>query len=270
MKHIVIYSWLFISCFSCTSKASTSNNNFGISIDKMNEEKISLSDMFVIDEIPRKEEKEFNEHLFKMTSLGHLDSVKFILERYDVNLSRYDNNSHFNPIIYAASYSGNIELVQYLIDQGADPKAKTSGNETALHKAAWNGHLDIVKLLVSYGADLNLVYNANGGLSPLCCAAESGNIEVVKYLIENGADVNYTNESSGSSALRSAAYEGHYDIFIYLAQMQPANYDWQEALFYGLIGGNPDIVKYVVEEKKADVNKRSKVWKVCPIERAAF
>lgn len=251
------------------NKANISNSYSMVSIDKIDDDVKKASDMFPYDKTPRKEETKFYEHLFRMASLGHIDSVKLIVEVNDVDLSKYDNNKHFNPIIYAASYSGNKELVQYLIDKGADPNAKTSGNETALHRAARGGHLDVVKLLVAYGADLNIIYNANGGLSPLSRAAESGNLEVVKYLVEKGADVNYTNESSGSSPLRSAAYEGNYEIFKYLAQMQPADYDWQEVLFYGLIGGNLDIVKYVVEVKGADVNKRSEIWNVLPIERAA-
>lgn len=219
--------------------------------------------------IPTKEEKKFYERLYKLTAQGNIDSVKVIMERDKVNLSKYDrDNQHYTPILYAATWSGNKELVQYLIDKGADPKAKTSSNETALHRAAWNGNQDIVKLLVSNGADVNIIYNANGGLSPLCCAAESGNIDVVKYLISKGADVNYTNESSGASPLRSAAYTAHYDIFVLLADMQPVSYNWQDALFYGLIGGNLNIVKYVVEKKGAIANAKSEVWGYA-IEKAA-
>ncbi|MDH6355626.1 ankyrin repeat protein [Dysgonomonas sp. PH5-45] len=220
-------------------------------------------------DIPTKQEKEFYDYLYRLSIQGNLDSVKYVFENQNIDLKRYDtDNKHFTPIVYAAAYSGNTDLVKYLVGKGADLKAHSSNNETALHRAAWRGDLAMVKLLVEYGADLNIVYNANGGLSPLCCAAESGNIEVVKYLIEKGANVNYTNKDSGASPLRSAAYKAHYDIFLLLAQKQPAAYNWQEALFYGLIGGNPDIVKYIVEEKGADVNKKSQVWKEYPIHRA--
>ena len=221
-------------------------------------------------DIPTKEEKEFYKHLFSITLQGDIDSVKYILENQSVDLSVYDNNNkHYNPIIYAAAWSENIELMQYLIDKGASAKARTSSNETALHRAAWKGNLDAVKLLVENGAELDVIYNANGGLLPLSCAAESGNIEVVKYLIEKGAKTRFSDEERVATPLRSAAYKAHYDIFLLFAQQQPANYNWQEALFYGLHGGNLDIVKYIVEKRGANVNKKSTIWKEYPIQKAA-
>ena len=214
------------------------------------------------------EEKEFYERLYGLAAKGELDSVKNIVETNNVDFSKYDNLENHYSVLYATAWTGNVALAQYLIDKGANVNAQASGGETALHRAAWNGYTDMVKLLVEKGADVNVIYNANGGLSVLSCAAESGNIETVKYLIEKGADINYTNKDSGSSPLRSAAYKAHYDIFLLLAQMQPKNYNWQNALLYGIIGGNVDIVKYVVEEKRAKVNKHSEYWDAYPIEVA--
>ncbi|MCD7972434.1 MAG: ankyrin repeat domain-containing protein [Candidatus Azobacteroides sp.] len=218
---------------------------------------------------PTKEEKEFHYRLFTLISQGELDSVKQIVEAPEFELSTYDNNDYYHPLLYAASWNEHKEIVQYLIDKGANPNARTRNNDSPLHRAAWKGNLEIVKLLVENGAELNIVYNANGGLTPLCCAAESNNIEVVKYLVEKGADIYYTNSTSGASPLRSAAYSGNYDIFLFLAEKQPEDYNWQEGLFYGIIGGNPEIVKYIIEKKGASVNKKSITWNTYPIQEAA-
>jgi ankyrin repeat protein len=50
----------------------------------------------------------------------------------------------------------HYELAQWLLDQGANPNARSSiGSQgTALHSAAWEGDLTMVKLLVAAGADL--------------------------------------------------------------------------------------------------------------------
>jgi ankyrin repeat protein len=50
----------------------------------------------------------------------------------------------------------HYELAQWLLDQGADPDARSSiGSQgTALHSAAWEGDLQMAKLLVTAGADL--------------------------------------------------------------------------------------------------------------------
>ncbi|MGH8235698.1 MAG: ankyrin repeat domain-containing protein [Steroidobacteraceae bacterium] len=61
-----------------------------------------------------------------------------------------------DDIIMAAVDFGHRELVQWLIDRGANPNARSRiGSEgTALHSAAFEGDLDMVKLLVAAGADI--------------------------------------------------------------------------------------------------------------------
>ena len=62
-----------------------------------------------------------------------------------------------DDLLIAAVDFGHHELVQFLLDQGANPSARWSmGSQgTALHSAAWNGDLRMVQLLVAAGADLN-------------------------------------------------------------------------------------------------------------------
>jgi ankyrin repeat protein len=60
--------------------------------------------------------------------------------------------------------------------------------DPALHTAARHGYLEIVQYLIEHGADVNLLSSSN--YTPLYCAAESGELEVIKYLVQHGADVN--------------------------------------------------------------------------------
>ena len=58
----------------------------------------------------------------------------------------------------------HYDLVRWLLDSGANPNARTSGESkhTALHAAAWSGDLEMVKILIAAGADMNardLQYN---------------------------------------------------------------------------------------------------------------
>ena len=59
-------------------------------------------------------------------------------------------------VIVAAVEFGHQELVEWLLDQGADPNARSSerSRQTALHIAAWNGSLALAKMLVEAGADI--------------------------------------------------------------------------------------------------------------------
>lgn len=251
MKNLFL-SLLTLTClaFSCNSKPK--NNNSAVEIENQQEERIEQPCL----------------NIFDGAWSGNLSCVKTFIEQ-GVNIDTIDVRNGAS-LLSAAASSNNTELIKYIVEKGANVKFANESGETALHYSAWKGNIDAVKILVKNGAEINVVYNANGGLTPLCCAAESGSMEIVIYLIDNGAEVNYTNKDSRSSPLRSAAYHGHFDIFKYIISKSPKNsYDWQEVLFYGLIGGNLDIIKYTVEKRGANVNKPSKIWKELPIRKAA-
>jgi ankyrin repeat protein len=58
--------------------------------------------------------------------------------------------------LYCAAWSGATEIVQFLIDVGADVnEMRFTLNTTALHAAARNGHLDVVGKLLVNGANVN-------------------------------------------------------------------------------------------------------------------
>lgn len=60
--------------------------------------------------------------------------------------------SGYTPLIYAAR-EGHQDIVQLLLELGADPDAATqAGRATALHRAAFMGHQAIVQLLLAGGA----------------------------------------------------------------------------------------------------------------------
>ena len=50
---------------------------------------------------------------------------------------------------------GNLDIVQYLISEGANIECKTTKGLTPLHIASKKGHLDIIQYLISQGANIN-------------------------------------------------------------------------------------------------------------------
>lgn len=74
----------------------------------------------------------------------------------DVNATRKDDQlfEHLQPISLAAWY-GDAQIVQLLIDAGADVNSRTTSNYTALHAAASEEHVKIVRTLLAAGADVN-------------------------------------------------------------------------------------------------------------------
>lgn len=72
------------------------------------------------------------------------------------------------PLLHWAVFSGNVEVVAFLLDQGEDLNARDLEGETPLHEAARCGQKAVAELLLRRGADLNA--RAKAGHTPLWVA----------------------------------------------------------------------------------------------------
>ncbi len=78
-----------------------------------------------------------------------------------------------------ASESGNLEIVERLLDRGVNVNVTDQGF-TALMQAAKNGHRELVKFLIDRGARKNA--SAYDGATALTLASQGGHEKVVKLL----------------------------------------------------------------------------------------
>ena len=104
----------------------------------------------------------------------------------------------------------DVALARARLDEGADPDTGEGTYEGPLLKiAAELGHLDIVNLLLDRGADIEATDDL--GRRPLLSAARYGRTAVVRQLLDRGADLN-GDDWSDQTALAEAATEGHQDV----------------------------------------------------------
>ncbi|CAG7940462.1 unnamed protein product [Penicillium salamii] len=136
---------------------------------------------------------------------GHVTAGKILRRKGGDQEAK--NHSGKTPLFEAAS-GGNLEFVEWLLDEGVDLGTKEDGG--ALQAAALGGYERIVEILLGAGADVN----APGGLygNALQAAAHRGNPETVQILLEAGADINAQGGHFGN-ALQAAAYRGIPEIF---------------------------------------------------------
>ncbi|XP_019338185.1 ankyrin repeat family A protein 2 isoform X3 [Alligator mississippiensis] len=70
------------------------------------------------------------------------------------NIINHKDEEGFTPLMWAAAH-GQIAVVEFLLQNGADPQILGKGRESALSLACSKGYTDIVKMLLDCGVDVN-------------------------------------------------------------------------------------------------------------------
>lgn len=118
--------------------------------------------------------------------------------------------------LHLASYVGEVECVQFYLDQGLVSDVDTTSREghTPLHFAAIRNFVQVIDFLVFRGA--NVMARAKDETTPLHVAAINGHLSVVKTLLRHGAT-----ESPDALAMSPRMYAaklGHQDIAHFLQE----------------------------------------------------
>jgi ankyrin repeat protein len=119
-----------------------------------------------------------------------------------------------SSILQLVCRSGDLELIQSVLDAGADVNAPAVGFQglTALQIAAEEGDPVLTSFLLTLGADVN-AEAAEGGKTALQAAVESGNLETIRQLLAGGAYVNNTvARNEEQTALAVAVVDGNIEI----------------------------------------------------------
>jgi uncharacterized protein len=119
--------------------------------------------------------------------------------------------------IHWASLVADVELLQILLQSGANPNIlDIEYAQNAVHKAA-DRSVEILELLRSAGAEIDRPDAT--GMTALMIAAKSGKLDVVRYFVSHGSDVRAVDEA-GRSALHWSAIGGNFpDLNAYLIQV---------------------------------------------------
>ena len=145
--------------------------------------------------------------LLEFSSRGDAEQVKRLL------LSGISpNRVMIKTLLCDAAKGGNRDVVEMLLDKGADPDETDKGGWTPLQCAAVHSKKDAVQILLNRGADPNKVNERNvPHRSMLKWAVMTNDINMVQQLLNAGADPN-TAHNDGKTALSEAIHMGYDDV----------------------------------------------------------
>jgi ankyrin repeat protein len=112
---------------------------------------------------------------------GNLEEVQRLVQQDRGLLNA--NDGYFTPLT-AAAQRGRVEVMRYLMEEGAQVDLRDTFDWTPLERACQRGHIQAVSLLIAHGAD---TATANEfGLPPLMFASGQGHTDVVTLLLAHG------------------------------------------------------------------------------------
>ena len=198
-----------------------------------------------------KDASEFPSPLSYASLFGLLDTAIRLLEAHR---DRYNQPLHFLDAIRAAALKGHYELVQLLLDSGADASMTAKYRSSPLAAACTGGHYQIAKLLLDHGAEIDAVGYRSTALFE---AAVNGDEQIVDLLLESGADVNVPCDKMHHSALQAALRAGQTRIVLRLlekgADINVEGGYHGDSLTIASETGDKEIVQLLLK-KGADVN----------------
>lgn len=144
--------------------------------------------------------------IFESAALGRVGRVEELL-RNDPSLAGAWSPDGFTAL-HLAAFFRHENCVKLLIEKGSDLSAHSQNHMSVapLNSAAASGQREIVELLLDHGAEIDACQS--GGFAPLHSAAHNGDEPLVELLLARGASSGLeTNE--GKKAADMAREKGH-------------------------------------------------------------
>ncbi|KAJ5929318.1 Mg2+ transporter protein CorA-like/Zinc transport protein ZntB [Penicillium verhagenii] len=150
---------------------------------------------------------------------GSIDDIKKLIQtrtaletKIDYNTPGFDGYSSTDiPLLHIAAAYGPPEIVEFLLDAGANIEETTDAGSTVLHLAARNGCHENLKILFDRGAKSLIDVPMHDRSLPLTEGVWGGDFETCRLLVALDANLDLKG-SQGRTALMFGAKKGYTEI----------------------------------------------------------
>ena len=124
------------------------------------------------------------------------------------------NDSRFKSALHAASFAGQVENVELLIELGSDVNSHGGYYGTSLQAASFQGHTEVMKVLLDAGANVNAFNKGHHGTALMAAVDHDNddNLAAVQLLLERGANPSLKGSLDYQFPLQAACWHGSDDI----------------------------------------------------------
>lgn len=162
--------------------------------------------------------------------------------------------------LLVASYTGNADIVNALIEAGSDIRAKDDiDGATTIHIASANGNNEVINILLN--KDNTLINEADSMKdTPLHWASIKNQTDTISLILANGADTKLTN-SDGNTVLHYAAMYGDVNTVNVLLEADSSlasveNNEGITPIYYAIVVSDNDILSSIITNGQIDINKK--------------
>ncbi|XP_027800638.1 ankyrin repeat domain-containing protein 16 isoform X1 [Marmota flaviventris] len=202
--------------------------------------------------------RDYKRPLHEAASMGHRDCVRYLLARGAAvdSLKKAD----WTPLMMACTRK-NLEVIQDLVEHGANPLLKNKDGWNSFHIASREGDPLILQYLLTVCPD---AWKTESKIrrTPLHTAAMHGCLEAVKVLLERCQYEPDCKDSCGVTPFMDAIQCGHIDIARLLLKKHEACFLAEDslgaqALHRAAVTGQDAAIRFLVSDLGVDVDTRA-------------
>ena len=208
MKKVLLFSFIFLSLISNAQKNIFLDQSFWKEKPNVETIKLQISNG---NDASSLSSNAFDAVVFAINNEAPVESILYLLSLNgnDVNKLTHDSRTY----IFWASNKGNLEIMEYLLKNGAKINLLDSHGNTPLNYAAAAGQSNtkVYDLLISNGANLKKDLNHDGANALLLAIASDIDFKLTDYFISKGLDLK-SKDNFGNTAFNYAVKSGNIDF----------------------------------------------------------